>query len=462
MSTQEIYFVHGAEGELRVFPEENDDFEVLCIGRHMRFANDSQDELLRCLENTLELREYVDPRHVTVVRINGEDFMFVHFKTPEQDIRVRVPLPRELAVKLQAKTEKDMPDSHNDITSEEYNSAPAKMNRAITKCDFVRDFNSDDVAGWELCKDNTVEYKSSPLPDPPFPDDDEKEEAAAPAAGAAEPEVASSSGATADAGDDEREEQAENADPTVYIMPDKTTRIVAVRAGRHIYELLRDNIASALGTPIHCTLDEYFEMRGKGKRKTDEKLSYLNPTLLIGKDRSDRDCSMPYVHYHITDDNGKYNDPKYVILHNMTKSHLDGADGQMAAMRKECSLLGKNPDDYAVLRWTAADIHEGSQIVVTKSKMKTIPGNLLPAPENKKAAAGSAAPVAAIVPAGKRTAEEAGVTKHVVHKLPTLERGGACTFVVPANHSFKKQKENTASGKTYFTLYNEEEDEEED
>ena len=458
MSSTELYFVHGAAGELRIFPKDNDDVEELCTGRHMRFASDAQEELLTCLENPSELAQYVTARHLTVVRTDALDFMFVHFKSDEQDIRVRVTLPRELALQIQEDTKAKMPAAHNDVTSEEYDSAPAQLNRVIANGNFARDFNSADVADWELCEDDTVKYKSTSLPDPPPPDEDE--EAAAPAAGASEPEAASA-GAAAEPDLDESDDEAEDANREVYTMPDGTTRIVAVRAGRHTYRLPAANIASKVGKPITCTLAEYYEMRGKGKRKTDEKINFRNPTLVIGKDRSERDCAMPYVHYNITDDGGKHNDPTYVILHNMTKSHVDGTDGQMVAMRKQCSDLGKNPDDYAVLRWTAAHIHEGSQIVVTKSKMKTISGNLLPAPENKKAAAGSAAPAAAIVPAGKRTAEEAGVTKHTTHKLPTLAPGEACTFVVPVAHSFKKQKDGS-SGKTYFTLFNEAEEEEEE
>jgi len=50
---------------------------------------------------------------------------------------------------------------------------------------------------------------------------------------------------------------------------------------------------------------------------------------------------------------------------------------------------------------------------------------------------------------------------HRQHKLPCLAPGEACTFVVPARHSFKKQKDG-ASGRTYFTLYNDAEEEEEE
>lgn len=449
--------IHGAGGVLRTFPKEGPEFAYLCHGKKMKFTEKGEKELRDVLGDLTLLPSYAQAQHLTLATIRNEHFMFVAFNAEFQSREVRVNVPAEVAKSLQAAYSKDIPAEHLD---ESNTSATAARDRAIKRCTFARDLTLKDVEGWAVCDNPLLKFESPALALHEVSDDEgeeeqqsqEEEEQQPP-----EPAPRKKKKATVDLDDSDEE----GSDRTRYKMPDGSMREMAVRSGRHVYRLHKENIASKVGKPIVCTRSEFDQMRGKGKIATDQKLHFRHPTLLSGYSVDGAEATMPYVHYLITDEGGIYNDPKYCILYNMQKLHLS-EDGQMQKMRDQAAAAGRNPDDYPALCWKIDHIGKGSQLAVTKSGMKTVNDKILPGPVKKSDPCGEASTALC-----KRSANDEGGYDMVQKKvrLPELDRGATSVFVVPPGHSIRKQKEG-GKGQVYFTLYHnadssEEEEEEE-
>ena len=441
-------YIHGTNGTLYTFPRESSELTYYCRGKKLKFGEKNEGELRVILEDLSAATQHVQAQHLTLASIHGEDFMFLAFNADFQSRRVRVSVPAEVAQKWQAKCSKDVPAEHLDMSN---TSDIATRDRAIKTCNFARDLTLKDVEKWKVFvkepSEEAILFESKALAVHEVSDEEEEEEE--PPAPKKTPKQKSAGAINLDESDEE------GSDRTSYLMPDGSTRVMAVRAGRHVYRLHEENIASKVGKPIECTLEEFEQMRGKGKTTTDDKIHFRHPTLLSGYGVDNEKATMPYVHYFITDEAGRYNDPKYCILYNMNKLHLDG-DGQIKKMRNQAEADGRNPDDYPVLKWKIGDIGKGTQLAVTKSGMKTVNDKILPGPIKK-------GEVSTTVLC-KRSPDDEGydlVQKKV--RLPVLARGASTTFVVPAGHSIKKQKDGVR-GQVYFTLYNnaESSDDEED